>query len=379
MVGCGLIAGLGSAAAGWLVLAALIGLAWIVEPDVGGSVAGPARLSAYAWLLAHGGNVAAGGVVIAVTPLGLTLVAGLCCWHAGAWAGRRVDVDRLRDVALIAVASTLSYVAVGVGLSLLSATADVGVSALSALPGLIALSLLAGFGGLLRAAGHGRLIHDRLPFPSRAVLSGVGVGATLLLAAGVSVVGIAIAVDRAGFSTLNDSLATDWSAGVGLFVLSLLLLPNAALYAVSVLAGPGFAVGSGTTVSAFGVSLSQVPGLPLTAALPDQPAVALGVFLGLAVPAVCGLAVGVVVARRMGDLPDPHGPLVTAGWAATAGLILAIALGLAQWAAGGSLGDGALAVVGAEPLATSVAAVGSLVLTAVAAAGLLRRRHLRNP
>lgn len=378
----GVLAGIGAAAAGLLILAALIGVAWILEPAVGGSVLGPARLSVQAWLLAHGADIAAGGVVVAVTPLGLMAVAGLCCWHAGSWAGRRAAVSSLREVGAVVVALALTYTAIGAGLTLLGSTDGASIGLVSMVPGVLGLSTVAGAGGVLRAAGHGRLVHDRLAFPSRAVLSGVCAGAALLGAAGVTTLGITIAVDGAGFAALTERLAPGWTAGLGLFILSLLLLPNAALYAVAVLLGPGFAVGAGTTVSAFGVSLAQVPGLPLVAGLPDQPAVPLGAFLALVIPGLSGLAVGAVVARRVDDLDDLDGneigPLLAGGWAAVAGLTLAVGLGVAQWLAGGSLGEGALAMIGAPPLATTIAAAGFLTLPAALSAGVLRRRYLRN-
>lgn len=375
MLVAGAIAGLGAAAAGLLVLGALIGLAWIVEPAVGGSVLGPARLSVQAWLLGHGANVDTGGIVIALTPLGLTALQAVCCWYAACWAGRRARVDNLAQVAIVLAMLVMTYTALGVSLTVLGSTAGARIGIGSTLPGLVALSVLAGLGGLLRTAGHGRLIHDVSHFPSRAVVAGVGAGAAVLLAASVGALGIAVAVDRAGFSTLIESLGQNWGAGIGLFVVSLLLLPNAALYAMAVLVGPGFALGSGTTVSAVGVSLGVVPGLPLVAALPNSPTVPLGALLGLGIPIVCGLLVGAVVARR---LEDEVRPLPAAGWGAAAGLTLAIALGAAQWLAGGSLGDDGLATIGASPIATLVAAAALLVLPAAVSAGLVRHRHTRS-
>lgn len=366
----GALAGLGAASAGLIVLAAVIGVAWIVEPAVGGSVLGPARLSVQAWLLGHGADVSAAGVIVALTPLGLTIGLASCCWFAACWAGRRAEVDNLSGIARILAAMVATYAGIGIGLTELGSTAGVDIELASALPGVVGLSALVGAGGLLRTAGHGRLIHDVVPFPSRAVLSGVGAGSAFLLAAGVATVGIAIVSDRAGFAALTESLAPGSSAGIGLLVLSLLLLPNAALYAVAMLVGPGFAVGSGTTVSAFGVTLGLVPGLPIAAALPDEPAVPLGAILALAVPVLCGLVVGGVVARRL----DEHVRAVgTAGWSAVAGLVLAVALALAQWLAGGSLGGAGLAAIGAPPLATLGAAAASLGLSA-ALSGFLRRR-----
>ncbi|MGI8627704.1 MAG: cell division protein PerM [Geodermatophilaceae bacterium] len=374
MLVAGAVAGLGAAAAGLLVLGALIGLAWIVEPAVGGSVLGPARLSAQAWLLGHGADVTTGGIIVALTPLGLTALLVVCCWCAACWAGRRARVDCLAQVAVVLAALAVTYTAVGMGLTVAGSTSGADIGFVSTLPGLLSLSLLAGLGGLLRTAGHGRLIHDISPFPSRAIVAGVGAGAAVLVAAGVGTLGVAIAADRAGFTALVEGVAPDWSAGIGLFVLSLLLLPNAALYAIAVLVGPGFSIGSGTTISAFGVTLGVVPGLPLFAALPDRPAVPLGALLGLGVPLLCGLMVGAVVARR---LDDETRPLAGARWGATAALTLAVALGAAQWLASGSLGDGRLDTVGAAPIATLAAAAVLLVLPAALSAGLLRRRQIR--
>jgi len=375
VLAAGAIAGLAAAAGGLIFLGALIGLAWILEPAVGGSVVGPARLAAQAWLLGHGADVAAGGLLIAVTPLGLTASLVVCCWYAACWAGRHARVDCLAQVAVLLGSLVLTYTAIGTGLALIGSTSGAEIGLLSAVPGLVGLSSLAGAGGLLRTAGHGRLIHDAVGFPSRAVMAGVGAGAAVLLAVGAGTLGIAIAVDRAGFAALTDSLAPGWSAGLGVFVLSLMLAPNAVLYAVAVLLGPGFAIGSGTTVSAFGVTLGLVPGLPLAAALPDRPAVPLGALLGLVVPVLCGLVVGAVVARR---LDDGVRPLHAAGWALAAALLLATGMGLAQWMAGGSVGEGGLATIGAPPVATMAAAAVLLGPAAALTAAALRRRHLRD-
>jgi len=205
LLAAGAIAGLAAAVAGLMLLGAFIGLAWIIEPAVGGSIVGPARLSAQGWLLGHGADVAAGGVLIAVTPLGVTAMLAVCCWYAACWAGRRAQVDRLAQIAVLLTALVLTYTAVGLGLILIGSTSGAQIGWASAVPGLVGVSSLAGAGGLLHAAGHGRLIHDVVRFPSRAVIAGVGAGTALLLAAGVGMLGIAIAVDRAGFATITES------------------------------------------------------------------------------------------------------------------------------------------------------------------------------
>lgn len=370
----GALAGAGAATAGLAIIAAAIGLIWITDPATGGSILGPAQLSVQAWLLGHGADVSAAGTVVAITPLGLTALLGVCCWYAACWAGQRGEVNSLAEIGKVAAGLVSSYTVIGIGLTLLGSNAGAEIGIASSTPGVLALSTLAGVGGLLRTAGHGRALHDITPFPSRAIGAGIGMGAAALGAAGIAMVGIAIAVDRAGFAALTEVVAPGWSAGLGLLLLSLLLLPNAALYAVSVLLGPGFAVGSGTAVSALDVTLGRVPALPLAAALPDRPAVPLGLLVSLVVPTLCGIAVGAAVTRR---LDEQVSRLTAAGWAAVAGLLLSAALGLAQWLAGGSLGAGGLALIGASPMASGAAAAVALVLPAALSAGLARGWHPR--
>lgn len=120
--------------------------------------------------------------------------------------------------------------------------------------------------------------------------------------------------------------------------------------------------------------MGVVPAVPLVAALPDRPAVPLGALLGLVVPVLCGLAVGAVVARR---LDDDVRPLHAAGWALVACLTLSVGMGIAQWLAGGTLGDGGLATIGAPPMASVGAAAAVLVFPAALSAAVLRWRHLR--
>lgn len=371
----GAVAGAGAAVAGLTLVGALIGLAWILEPSIGGSIVGPTRLAAQTWLLGHGADVSSAGVVVGITPLGLSAALAGCCWFAAGWAGRRADPVSLGELVTVLLTMVVTYTVIGLALVGLGSTSGAHVGSATALPGLVGLSVVVGASSLLRAAGHGRLIHDIAPFPSRALMSGVGIGAAFLLAAGVGAVGIAVAVDRSGYATLTESLAPGWSAGIGLLVVSLLLLPNAALYAVAMLLGPGFAVGSATTVSAFGVTLGLVPGLPITAALPDEPAVPLGALVALLIPILTGVLVGVVVAR---GLDDAQRAAHVGIWAAVSGLLLAFALALAQWLARGSLGDNGLATIGASPMLTLVAAAALLAPSAGLSGLFLRRWQLRN-
>ena len=58
------------------------------------------------------------------------------------------------------------------------------------------------------------------------------------------------------------------------------------------------------------------------------------------------------------------------------GVLLGLACGLLAWAAGGSLGDGALADVGAPPVATGLAVALQAGVAAAVAAAVTRWRSL---
>ena len=182
---------------------------------------------------------------------------------------------------------------------------------------------------------------------------------------------MAVASDAAGYAALSSSLGGAGAGAVGLLALGLLLLPNAAAAVLGLAAGPGFVVGSGTSISVHGVTLGSVPALPMLAALPDTQAVPLLAFASQVVPALAGLVAGVVLGRRM---PDAAGGSLTAAlWGLLAGGLLGVLAAAAVWVGGGSLGDGGLAVVGAPPLATGLAVAAQ---AGIAADGRRRRGPL---
>jgi hypothetical protein len=156
--------------------------------------------------------------------------------------------------------------------------------------------------------------------------------------------------------------------GVALLALGLLCVPNAALWGASWLAGPGFAVGVGTTVGPFGTSLGAVPALPLFAALPGGPAPTWVGVVGLGVPLAAGALGGVLLARRLS---------CRAGRAALEGLALGPCAGLAMaaaaWASGGPLGGGRLVDVGPSWWRVGLAVTLEVGTAAAAAAAVVRR------
>jgi hypothetical protein len=355
-----------------------LGLAVVVvqtlDPAGGLPVGGSARLAGRLWLLAQGGGLTLPSGPLVLAPLLLTLAIAWGLSRAGRGVVRACDVREVRALAAVtgALAATHGLVAVLVGVAVDGPGADVHL--LRCALGSAALAALAAGWGSVRESGVLDPALDRLPAPVRPVLHAVLAGFLTAVALGLAVVAVALASDTRGYATLSGALGGAGAGAVGLLALGVLLLPNAAAAAIGLAAGPGFVVGTGTLVSVHGVTLGAVPALPLLAALPDTQAVPLVAFVSQVVPALAGLVAGVTLGRR---LDDADGGSVTAGlWGVLTGALLGLACGLFAWAAGGSLGDGALADVGAPGVATGLAVAAQAGIAAALGAAVARWRSL---
>jgi hypothetical protein len=346
----------------------------VLDPTGGLSVGGSIGLAGRLWLLAHGAELELGSGPLRLAPLLLTL--GIA-WGL-ARAGRFVvhvtgEVGTRAAATVVAVMAAVQTVLTAL-LGLVLDDPAAGVQLLRTATGAAVLALLAGGWGVLHESGGLDDLLDRLPGTVRPLLRAVLAGGLTLLALCLAVVAVALTADVRGYAALSGSLGGAGAGAVGLLGLGLLLLPNAAAAVLGLAAGPGFVVGSGTVVSVHGVTLGAVPALPLLAALPDTQAVPLIAFVSQAVPALGGLAAGGVLGRRMGA--DEGGSVVAALWGLLAGVLLGLVGAVGVWVAGGSLGDGALAEVGAPALAPGVAVATQAGLAAAAAAAVSRWRAL---
>ena len=364
-----------------VTVAGLLGL-WLalvvvqtLDPDGGMSVGASAVLAVRVWLLAQGAELRLASGPLALQPLLLSLLVA----RGLSWAGR-VAVRAGQDGAAareVARAAALVVALHGTLTGLLALAVDddpAGIGWLRTLLLPVALALVAVGWGAAREAGLVDAAADRLPGIVAPVFRGVLAGLLAALGLGLLVVAVALASDAAGYAALSSSLGGAGAGAVGLLGVSVLLLPNAAVAVLGLAAGPGFSVGSGTLVSVHGVTLGAVPALPLLAALPDTQAVPLLAFVSQAIPAVAGLVAGSALARWLGDT---SGGSVVAGLAGLlAGALLGVAVGILAWIAGGSLGDGALAVVGAPPVATGIAVAAQAGIAGALAATVTRWRAL---
>ncbi|MGY1720569.1 DUF6350 family protein [Blastococcus sp. SYSU DS0552] len=355
----------------WLALVVVQAL----DPAGGMSAGGSASLATRLWLLAHGAELRPASGALALAPLLLTLLAARGLWWAGRVAVRVLDDDASAPtVAGAASLVVLVHLAVTWLLAMVvdDATAGIGWPRTLAVPA--GLTLVAVGWGAGRESGLLDAGLDRLPGVVRPVLRGVLAGLLTAIALSLVVVAVALASDAGGYAALSRALGGAGAGAVGLLGLSALYLPNAGIAVLGLAAGPGFSVGTGTLVSVHGVTLGSVPALPLLAALPDTQAVPLVAFVSQAIPVVAGLVAGSTLGRWF---TDRDGGSVVAGLAGLlAGSLLGLLTGVLAWAAGGALGNGALAVVGAPPVATGIAMAAQAGIAAALAGAVTRWRAL---
>ena len=182
-------------------------------------------------------------------------------------------------------------------------------------------------------------------------------------------VGYAIVTNLTRVEALHRALDPGTFGGAVLVVGQAGYLPDLAAWGVAWLAGPGFAVGSGTVVSATTVKLGVLPVIPVFGALPGSPPAA-GWLVGaaFAVPVLAGAFAGWRTARRAdaGDL----GLVSRLLDALVAAVLAAVLLGLAVALSRGAIGPGRLADVGANALVVTPFLALELALGALPAAAI---------
>lgn len=358
-------AGVRAALLGLLLLVLPVVVVWWGEDRSGTDVLDALRSTAQIWLVAHGVVLEHPGGRLGLAPLGLSAVMAWLCWRAGARAAQAGGAATARAALQAAAGAALLYG--GTAVVVAAAVSGAGPTPVlwTAVVGPVLLAGSAAAGGALCSLppGQGRRLSPRTV---GVVCTGTG-AALLLLAAGALLVAGSLALDGRAVADVHAATEPGAVGGLGLALLGVALAPNAAVWAVSWLAGPGFAVGAGTAVGPFGVELGPVPAVPLLAALPATAPPGWLAVLVLAVP----VAAGALAGRRLSTPVD--------GWrwlpdALASGVLAGGLLGLLAAVSGGPLGSERLAVVGPSPWQTG-AAVAALVGAGVVAGTAVRVRR----
>jgi len=342
------------------------------------------RAAADIWLIGHGvdvtmvldpataasfGFVGAGDpFTIGIAALGFAMLTVLL----GVRAGRRVAETRYRVMGELVSLGTFAIASLAVSYSALDPAARPSLPQGALLPTLVfAVGMAIGVRRTRNELDDsGSSIRDWVNdwTPDARAIVGTALRGGAAAAAGVMAIAAvvtagAIAVSYARIIQLYESLHTEVLGGVAVTLGQLAFLPNLVIFTASWLVGPGFALGTGSSVSPLATQLGPIPAIPVLGALP-QGQLALG-FVGLLVPVVVGFLVGAILgpsARR--QLDGKQLALVAIGVGIIGGLIL----GLLAWVSGGAAGPGRLANVG--PNALAVGGFAALELTISVLIGL---------
>ncbi|WP_223691735.1 cell division protein PerM [Leifsonia poae] len=206
-----------------------------------------------------------------------------------------------------------------------------------------------------------------------------GTAAAALVIAGAAIILAVLIIGNFGsIIGLYEQLQTGALGGAALTIGQLAVLPNLVIWLASWLVGPGFAIGTGSSVSPIGTDLGPIPGLPLFGVIPPG-GFAFG-LVGVLVPLIAGFLAAVLLRSRIVEARAAHG----LGWlvftALGIGVVAGSELGLLAWWSSGALGPGRLHTVGPDPwLVGSIAAaeVAVAALIALATRALTRSRPRR--
>ncbi|WP_240677521.1 cell division protein PerM [Actinacidiphila soli] len=371
-----LAGGVAAAGLGLGATAVLVLFLWIISPypDSGG-IQGTLHVAADVWLLAHGtGLVRMETLGGAPAPAGMTplLLAAL-----PAWLLYRAGADSAADEGEVGWAAlgwlVGGYTAVGGCAVLYTSYGPVRSDALGALLHLPVFALLAAATGAWFERGR-----PPIPLPGAVpregavgTLRAAAAGLAVLLGGGALLTAVSlvwhVGASAGAFGELSDSVSGMFTV----LLVSIALVPNAAVWGAAYALGPGFSIGAGSIVAPAGASGYPVlPAFPLLTALPEQGGGTPVTWAVLAIPAGAGLAVAHFAVGR-----------TTRGTAAVtacaAGLCGLVVMGLAAVAAG-PLGEGTLADFGPSACWAGAAACAWTLVVGLPVALVLRWWRLRD-
>ncbi|MET0928449.1 MAG: DUF6350 family protein, partial [Aeromicrobium sp.] len=326
------------------------------------------RTTTRTWLVALGSGIDAGAVSIGIVPVGATLLCIALVARAAMW----VVADPLDELAAFAAASAGAYGTIAAIASAATNAGDVHTSVVrSAVAAFVVGGLGAAWGSIQRHGDAGRWWFTASDDIRAAVRAAVPGFATVLGAAAVIVIVLlGLNVTQAG--DLWASLDPGAGGGVALGIGSVLAAPTLVLWTASALVGPGFTIGTGTSVDLTGSQLGQVPGFPLLAALPAPGEFPDWVFVLGLVPLLAGMLTGWRLVPGSRSALPAHVALGAAA-GAIAGFALGVVIGLSQ----GAIGPGRLAEAGPPTFTPLLVAVPVMALGGALGAALNHYRGSR--
>ena len=192
----------------------------------------------------------------------------------------------------------------------------------------------------------------------------------------IGAAGLAVAIaalTRGGqVVALFESLRADALGVAVIGVAQLAYLPTLLMWGIAWIAGPGFAIGTGTAVSPAGTMLGVVPGVPMLGLVPDNSSP--WFLIVVLVPVAAGAFAGWLVRSRQVSAGLEPGILPRIAVVLGIALVSAAVGALLAALSAGSLGPGRLAHAGPEAGPVALA-LGLEVLVGAGILMLSPRRH----
>ncbi len=353
----------------WLACALVGIVAWLGTSHESVGAAAAIGVSGAVWLLASGASISAAAAPVSLVPLGLW---GLSVW----WTRRRLRVALLRTTrdesagpwpgARVVTQFVIGY-AGPVSLASLVSLAGPARPTLLGLLTAFSVPVAAVIVEALADVHHGEGLllpgtwDARLPlWLRRGVAPGVE-AAVALGVVGLTVVVAALALRYDVVFGLYGALSPGLLGVAVLTLAQALYLPNLAVWAISFVAGPGFQVAAGSTITVNGAAPGLLPMAPVLGALPTEGSYPRAIALVLLVPVLVGVFLGWRACRQWARL---------AAWrekarsTLTGVLTATLAVGVAAAMGSGAAGTERLAHIGVPVVWLMAAVFGELALGA---------------
>ena len=339
-------AGALAAVATWalVVLPALVG--WIAAPESSLGWFSAVSVGSALWFLGHGQSIGTGDLALSLSPILLLLVN---IYIGARFLRRLVGTERLRfNAAEWSRVAARSVIPGFLGGYLLIAS----VAALLTLAGPVSPGLLGIVGAVvvpLAALGSVFLRPDDETAPAfvrawfrrgptwlPAVWRTGWRGAGLLLLVGLAVVLVRVLVSFGAIASAQGQYGINVVAALVVVVGQLLMMGNAATWALSFVAGPGFGVAVGAVISPAAAHPGLMPLIPVLAALPDEASYPRSLYAVVVLPVAAGALIARWVDRELEFFGNARARF--AAVTAAAGIAVAVVVGLT------ALGNGSLGV-----------------------------------
>jgi hypothetical protein len=312
------------------------------------------RASVRTWLVSLGSGIDAGPVAFGLIPIGATFVCVALVARTASWVVAE-PVDEL--AAFVATTAGAYGVIAGIA-SAASASGGVHTSVIRAAFGAFVVGGLGAGWGAVRRHGQAERLWFTASEDIRVATRAAIPGTLVVLAAAGAIVIVQLVRHMARAGDIWAQLDPGAGGGVALAVACVLAAPTLVLWTASALIGPGFMIGTDTSVDLTGSQLGNVPGFPLLAALPPPGEFPGWVFVLGLVPLLAGMVSGWRV-----ELGTREGLLARVGLGAAAGGVAGFLLGILVGLSAGAIGPGRMADAGPPAftpllLAVPVMAVG---------------------